>query len=171
MDPVFLILRLLHILLGVFWAGTIFFFAVFLLPSLGDIGPDAGKVMGALQKRRYVDVMPVIAIVTIVSGVLLYYRVSGGFDPAYMRSSLGMGYGAGGATAILALAFGMIVIRPAANRLGEIMQKVPAMPAGAERDALMGEVQKLRQRTAMGSKVVAVLLLLTVILMAITRYL
>jgi len=169
MDPILLLLRLVHVLLGVFWAGTIFFFAAFLLPSLGDIGPDAGKVMGALQKRNYVNVMPVIALITIISGILLFYKVSGGFSAAYPRSHY-MGYGTGGTAAIIALAIGMILIRPAANRMGQIMQSMPSTPPGPEKDALLTEVQKLRQRTALGSQIVAGLLLLAVILMAVTRY-
>jgi hypothetical protein len=171
MDPVFILLRFLHVVLGVFWAGTIFFFAVFMFPALNDMGPDAGKVMGALQKRRYANIMPIIAGITILSGLLLYYKVSNGFDPAYMGSSHGIGYGTGGTAAILAMVIGMIMIRPAANRMGEIMQKMPAMPAGAERDALMAEVAALRKRTTTGAQVVSVLLFVAVVLMAITRYL
>ena len=171
MDPVLIGLRLLHVLLGVFWAGTIFFFASFMFPALNDLGPDGGKVMGALQKRRYADVMPVIALVTILSGLLLYYRVSSGFDPAYMKSTHGMGFGIGGASAIVALAIGMIFIRPAADRAGHIMQSLPTTPAGPEKDKLMAEMQGLRQRMASASKIVSLLLFLTVILMGISRYL
>jgi uncharacterized membrane protein len=166
-----LILRTIHILLGVFWAGTIIFFAIFMLPSLRDLGPDGAKVMGALQKRRYMEIMPAVALLTIITGFWLYWIVSGGFDPAYMGSRSGMLYGVGGVTAVLALLIGVTVIRSAAMRVGAIMQKLPQMPAGAERDALMVEVQRLRQRTGFGSSIVALLLIITVSLMAVTRYL
>ena len=171
MDLYFLILRVLHVGLGVFWAGTIFFFAMFFLPSIADMGPEGGKVMGALQKHRYADRMPIIAGVTVLSGLLLYHRVSGGFDPVYMKSVHGMGYGVGGGAAIVALIFGMIVLRPAAGRMGQLMQAMPSLPDGAERDARMAEVQNLRRRAAAGTKLVTVLLLVAVIFMAITRYL
>ena len=171
MDIMIVILRLLHVVLGVFWAGTIFFFAMFLFPTLGDMGPDAGKFMGALTKRRYPDIMPVIAGITILSGFLLYYRMSNGFDPAYMGSRYGMGYGNGGVTATLALIIGVAMLRPAANRMGKLMQSMPSAAAGPERDQMMAEVTRLRQRLATGSMIVTFLLLVTVILMAVTRYL
>lgn len=165
------VFRIIHILLGVFWAGALFFFALFLLPSVRDAGPDGAKIMGALQRRRYVDILPIIAIFTILSGFWLYWRVSGGFEPAYMGSKYGMAYGLGGVTALMALAIGLVVVRPSAMRTGRIMQAMPSTPEGPERQALMNEVQKLRQRATTGSQVVAVLLAVTVILMAVTRYL
>jgi hypothetical protein len=48
-------LRLLHIVLGAFWVGTLIFFALFLIPSVRDAGPDGAKVMAALQRRRFLD--------------------------------------------------------------------------------------------------------------------
>ena len=63
-----LILRLLHILTGVFWAGTIFFMVSYLEPSARAAGPDAAKVMGNIQKRGLMTVLPIMALLTILSG-------------------------------------------------------------------------------------------------------
>jgi len=49
---VILILRVIHILLGVFWAGAVFMVALFVQPAIAASGPEGGKVMGALVKRR-----------------------------------------------------------------------------------------------------------------------
>ena len=60
-----LLARLIHIFVGVFWAGTMIFNAWLLLPALKDLGPDAGRVMGGLAKRGFLVIMPVAGILTI----------------------------------------------------------------------------------------------------------
>jgi hypothetical protein len=62
MDPILLVLRVVHVVGGVFWAGAILFVVHFLEPAVRDAGPDGARVMQALQKRRYLDVMPVVAV-------------------------------------------------------------------------------------------------------------
>ena len=68
-----LLLRVMHVLLGVFWAGTIMFVSLLLMPSVRDAGPDGGKVMLALMRRGYMTLIPIAAILTIVSGLWLYW--------------------------------------------------------------------------------------------------
>ena len=58
MDLLLLTARLLHVVLGVFWAGALIFTAVFLLPSIRDAGPDGAKVAAGLMRRRFLDVLP-----------------------------------------------------------------------------------------------------------------
>ena len=150
-----LLARLVHIVVGVFWAGTVIFNAWLLAPALRDIGPDAGKVMGALARRGMLVILPVTGILTILSGLWLYWHASVGFDPAYMRSRPGMVYGLGMASTIIAFLVGIIVVRP-------MMAKLPtAEPA---------EAQKIRARAGSMTLVVAVLVGVTVICMAVGRY-
>ena len=53
MDPVLVVLRVVHVVGGVFWAGAVLFVVHFLEPAVRDAGPDGAKVGPALQKRRY----------------------------------------------------------------------------------------------------------------------
>ena len=68
MDPLLVMLRLLHVGLGVFWAGTIFFIVLYLEPSVRAAGPAGGAVMQGLQERRLMTVLPVVALLTLVTG-------------------------------------------------------------------------------------------------------
>jgi hypothetical protein len=61
MDPLLIVLRVVHVVGGVFWGGAILFVVHFLEPAVRDAGPDGAKVMQALQKRRYLDVVPAVA--------------------------------------------------------------------------------------------------------------
>jgi hypothetical protein len=150
-----LLARLTHIVVGVFWAGTVFFNAWLLAPALRDVGPDAGKVMGALAKRGMLVILPITGILTILSGIWLYWHASAGFDPAYMRSRPGMVYGLGMVATIVAFLIGILVVRP-------IMGRLPtAEPA---------EAQQLRARAGTMTMVVALLVGITVVSMAVGRY-
>ena len=66
MDEWMILLRIVHIGFGVFWAGTIFFFVLLLEPSLRGAGPAAGPVMGGLIARGYLTILPAAAALTIL---------------------------------------------------------------------------------------------------------
>jgi uncharacterized membrane protein len=168
-DLVMLLLRLLHIGLGVFWAGTAIFVATFLFPSIAEAGPDGAKVVAALTRRRFMQVLPAAAGLTILSGLYLYWRVSGGFQPSFMHSGMGMTLGLGAAAAIAAFVVGVAVMRPAMMRAGALAQSA-AQAAPADRQAQLAEAQALRQRGVRAGQVVAVLVTLTVAAMALARY-
>ncbi len=163
-----LVMRLVHILLGVFWVGTVLFTSVFLLPAARDAGPEAAKVIGGLG-RRISTVLPPIAGLTILAGLWLFWRVSGGFQPAFMRSGTGITFSLGGAAAIAALVIGVTVARPAMMRAGALAESAARAPA-AERDGQLAEAQRLRLRAGAAGQVVAGLLILAVAAMALARY-
>ena len=169
MDLTLVVMRLLHVGLGVFWVGTMVFNAVFLGPSVRDAGPDGAKVMGGLLRRRFMDVMPVVAILNLLSGFWLYWKMSGGFEPAYMRSATGMTFGTGGALAVIAFVIGLLVVRPSmlkAMALGPMI--VQAQPQ--EKESLMAQAQRYRSKAMGAGRVVALLLGLAAAAMAVGRY-
>src|SRR5881396_828220 len=40
----------------------------FLMPALAEVGPDSGKFMAALMRRRVPVILPIVALTTLVSG-------------------------------------------------------------------------------------------------------
>lgn len=169
MDLLFLVARVLHVLLGAFWAGALIFNAIFLLPSMRDAGADAAKVAAGLTRRRFIDIMPVVALVTIVTGLYLYWHNSSGFSPAYMHSSIGMTYAFGAVASIVALGLGAGILRPSMKRAGSLTQAMSTMsPEDAARTG--AEVQALRAKVGKIGVIVAWLLAFTVITMALGRY-
>lgn len=116
--------RLLHILCGVVWVGTVLFTASLLLPSLRAAGLAAGSVMAELGKRRKMPlIMMIIALVTIASGIWLMVLVSGGAVGPWMRTGPGQTFALGGALAIVAFVVGFAVNIPTANRVAEHCEK------------------------------------------------
>lgn len=169
MDMTMILARIVHVLTGVFWVGTMVFMAAFLVPALRRAGPDSAKVMAALGQGRFMLVMPIVAILTMLSGLWLYWRVSVGFSPEYMRSGPGMVYGTGGALAILAFMIGIIVVRPAMTKVAALSQAAMSAEPG-DREAIGAKAQALRMRGAKAGEIVAWLLFLATVAMAVGRY-
>ena len=173
MELLMIVLRLVHVVSGVLWVGMAVFTTIYLAPAVQDAGPEGGKVMAALQRRGVMTVMPLFAIATLLSGIGLYWRVSGGFRGSFVMSGPGLGYGLGGLAAIAAYAVGMTVARPSMLRAAALMQQMAsAGDAGtATREATMAEVAQLRARSGAAGRLVVGLLVLAVAAMAVARYL
>jgi uncharacterized membrane protein len=166
-----LVLRLLHIVLGVFWVGSVTMLTLFLLPSLGAAGPAGGAVMQQLTQVRRLPVwMMAAAILTVLSGLGLYWHDSAGFSSStWLASGSGRTFGLGGVLAIVAVVIGMAVNNPAGKKLGAMMAQVQAAgrPPSPEEAAT---IQRLQARLAKAAVTVTVLLLLATAAMALARY-
>lgn len=169
MDPGLILARIIHVVLGILWVGSMFFISTFLFPSLEEAGPDAGKVVVALTRRKLMIFLPVIAIVTMLSGLYLYWRASSGFSPEYMRSGPGQTYGIGAALAILSFILGVAITRPAMLKATQLTQSAMGASPG-DREAMMAEAQALRARSASVGRVILILMMGAAIAMSIGRY-
>lgn len=164
-------LRLVHILAGVFWAGAVFFVASMLLPAMRDSGPAAGPVMRQIiAVRRFPAVATTAALLTVISGIWMYWRDTSISDGAFARSTAGMTYGLGGIAAILTVILAAVVQGPTSKKMGQLSAAIAASggPPSAEQAATL---QKLQARLTFGARAAAALLGITVITMAIARYL
>ena len=171
MDVYVLVLRLLHIVFGALWIGFAVFVPFILMPSLIEAGPAAGPVMASLQRRGLPKVVSAFAGISILAGVLLLWRVSGGFGREFMGSRMGIALSTGGLAAIIAYGIGMSVVRPAMTRAGELSQGLPSIGSDSERTAQLATINALRARGAAGGKLVAYILIFATVAMAVARYL
>jgi uncharacterized membrane protein len=161
-------LRLIHVLAGIFWVGSGLFTAFFLAPALKTAGPAAaGAVMTGLQKRSLYTVLPVSAVLTMLSGIRLMMIVSAG-NAHWFQHRSGHTYSVSAAMGILAFILSMVVARPAAVKMGKLGQA--AASDGASKQALAAEMQSLQRRMTMSTMVAVVLLILAAAGMAIARY-
>src|SRR5260370_320506 len=111
-----IVLRFTHVFFGALWVGMMVFQVFFLIPALGQAGPDAGKVMAALTRMRIQVIVPIFALLTLISGYWLFQRLSGGAPDALMATPMGKAFGFGGLSALLAFFIGIFVMRPAMMR-------------------------------------------------------
>ena len=163
-----IVLRVIHVLGGIVWVGVGIFMMFFLGPAMQSMGPAAGQVMGALQKRKFMVILPIIAILTMLSGLRLMMIASGNFGAGYFQTPMGRTFAGAGLAAILAFVIGLVVNRPAMMKMGTLQQSMTSDPASKER--IQAEIKKLQQRMAVVGFIVTALLLIAAIGMAIARY-
>lgn len=171
MDPLLLVLRLVHIVLGSVWVGIVVFNTIFLGPAVQELGSDGGKVMGVLVRRGMMTFLPIVALGTILSGVWLLWKVSLGFNEHYFHTAAGHAFAGGGAMAIIAYLIGITLLRPSMLRAGALAQGMAQVTDETERSARQRQIQILRSRARRSGQVVATLLLLSTAAMAVGRYL
>ena len=169
MNVELVVLRIIHIYGGVIWAGTSLFMSFFLMPAMGVAGPAGAPVMGALVGRKVFTIIPVIALLTMLAGLRMLWLVSGGFSAQYFATTSGKTYAGGATFALATFIVFMSVNHPAIRRMMRLGQQM-ASATDAERPKLAAEMNAVRGRAVLASKVTAVLLTLTVLAMAVGRY-
>ena len=158
-----IVLRFIHVVGGAFWVGTVLFVSFFLLPALSQTGPAMGQVMGALQRRGMMTVLPIVALLTILSGLRLMWITSAGFTAAYFSTPVGRTYAVAALAALLALLLGVFVARPAAARAAQLAS------SGSSPDAV-ADLERVRRRAAVVGTMITTLLLIAAAGMAVARY-
>ncbi|MDB4893614.1 MAG: hypothetical protein JWL61_5469 [Gemmatimonadetes bacterium] len=167
---VFLLLRFIHIVIGVAWAGSVIFIAMFLLPAIKATGPNGGAVMSYLtQVKRMPSYLMGGVILTILSGLALFWNASAGFSTQWMSSGPGKTFAFGGAMGIIVAILGGAVNAPTAKRMGELGAEIAA-GGGPPSAAQVAEMQRLQQRMTTAMRAASVLLLLALTAMAVARY-
>jgi hypothetical protein len=170
MDLTYLIiLRLLHISCGVFWAGATIYLSAFVAPAVNAAGPEGGKFMQQLARTNKLPmVMTITSTITILAGVLLIWKLSGGFQYEWMVTTNGLILSAGALLTIIAYLEGLFVTRPNAlrtNILGRQIGSGQPTPEKAQQLGIYG------RKIIAANNIAAILLAAAVIAMSISRYL
>lgn len=164
-----IVLRLIHIMGGIVWVGGMTVMAFFVMPVLTGLGPAAGPVMAGLNQKKFPVIMPIIALLTILSGLRLMMIDSANFQGAYFQSPVGRTFAMAGGLAILAFLFGIIVVRPVMMKSMALGQQMGAADA-TQKAKLEQEMGSLRKRGATANMIIFVMLLVAALGMATARY-
>jgi hypothetical protein len=165
-----IVLRLVHVVGGIFWVGAILFNSLFLIPAMAEAGPAAGAVMAGMQRRKVMSVLPLVALLTILAGARLMWIASAGSGGAYFQSTTGRTLATGALSGIAAFLLGVLVGRPSGMRAGQLGAAI-AKASESERPALAAELAAVNRRAGLASKAVVVLLTIAASAMAVARYL
>lgn len=172
MDPLLLLLRILHIASGIFWVGAAFAFFLFVGPSAKAIGPDGqGAFLHQVGRvRRFPKAILGAGIITVLAGATLYWRDSGGLSADWIATGTGIGFSIGAVAGIASLALGLTTIEPTINRLLDmgVTLRTEGRPPTAEEGATL---VTLDQRLTRVGQIDLVLLSIAVLMMATARYL
>ena len=168
-QSVTILLRLFHILGGIFWVGTMILLAGFLLPTARATGREGGRfIQYLMQQRRLQIYLAVAMLATVLSGLIMYGRMVAATHGVWAGSRPGIAYGFGALAAILAAAIGGAIGSSAGRRLQAVGQAIGATGPTPEQQA---ELARLQDRMALGARIAASLLVVSAGAMAIGRYL
>ncbi|MCZ7565610.1 MAG: hypothetical protein M5U08_18985 [Burkholderiales bacterium] len=163
-------LRLLHIGSGVFWAGAAMMLVAFVEPTVRRMGPEGGRFMQRLMgDSRLPATMGLAAALTVLSGLALYWSVSGGASADWVRSGHGLAVTLGGAAGVVAFLVGLLVNKPTAARLVALARQLGG--GGTPSADSLATVARLQQRLRRGSLHATLLLVVSVAAMASARFL
>lgn len=165
-----LLLRLIHILAGVFWVGSAVTMFLFLQPTAQATAPESQRFMlHLLRNRRFGHVVLVTALLTVGAGAILFWRDSNGLQLAWMSRPPGLGFTIGALAALLALGLFIFVGFPASSRLVGIGSRLEAerRPPSVDEQQILARSQAVLKRVGV---TVVVLLTIAAGAMATARY-
>lgn len=167
MDVVAIGLRIVHIVSGVFWVGGAALFFFYLEPTINKLGPDAEKFVDELVNRRKVPIYFVtVSTLTVLAGVILYWRDFGAID----TSPRGLALGLGGLAALVAWLGGNLLIPRTLGQLTAIAAEIRAA-GGPPSGELAERMHATQERLRLIGMIDIVLLVFAVVAMASARYL
>lgn len=168
MDVLMVLLRLIHIVSGVFWAGAIFFMVSFITPSVAATGEEGRKFMQYLGLRtRLSTAFLIAATLTALSGLIMYLIL---FGPDAVTSTYSVVLGIAGVAGLTGWVLGYVISYRTIARMKVVSGQIQAANKPPSPDQL-SEMQALSERLTTGTRVTAVLLTIAVVGMAVAQYL
>jgi len=165
MNYLVIVLRIIHILAGVFWVGGTLIMTFFIAPTIGATAESGQKFIGYLMNNlKFSQRMAAAAGLTILAGLILF-----GLDAsnsAWIRSGAGRGFSIGALFAIIGFVYGMLVGNTSKSmaKLGSQFQSKPTPEQTTQ-------MQTLMKQQATYSKIGSATLIIAVLFMSISRYL
>ncbi len=162
MDYYVLLLRIVHITGAAFWAGSSFLLTGFIGPAAKQAGPEGAKFMQKLvQGGRYIVAIAAAAGLTVLTGLLLYWRASGGLRSDWISTGTGVMFTIGGLAGIAAFIVG-IMTGSTSRQLAEFGSSLEGPPSPEQAAQIAGFQNRLSNLGAITS----ILLLVALIAMA-----
>jgi hypothetical protein len=160
------LLRILHIVAGVFWVGGTLFMTFFVGPAIGPTGEAGQRFVGHLMNNlKLSSRMSAAAGTTVLAGLILY-GLDARAGAAWVGSKFAIGLGIGAAFAIIGLVFGILI-----GRTTKSMADLGARLQGKPSPDQLAQLQSVQKQQTTYSRLSAVSLILATTFMAIARYL
>jgi hypothetical protein len=165
-----IVLRLIHILTGVFWAGAAMAIAWFLLPAQRTLGQPGMRFMQeAMMNKRLRSFLMAAMGLAILSGLTMYILLTVSSNGEFARSGTGRVLGIGALAGIIAGAIGGGYVGKRGKQLAALGTAVQAS-GGMPTDAQKAEMASLESSMFSAFRIVAILLVIAVAAMASARY-
>lgn len=165
-----IVLRFVHVVASLCWAGGGFINYLFLEPTAKALAPAGIEfIQHMVGKRRFNLFMVVNSSLTVLSGALLVLQAAGGQWLAWLKTGPGLGFALGSLVGIAVYFLGMLGIAPRAAKLGKLGQEI-GKAGGPPTPAQVAEMQRLDREMSFLSRIDFWMVALSLALMATARY-
>lgn len=167
---ILILLRIVHVIASILWAGAAVVYLFFVKPSVKSIGPAGPQFMQYLaERRKYPVFMMTTSLLTVLAGSVLYWISSGGLNAAWIRTGTGVGFTIGALAALVAFLVGGFGIGPRSAAIGTLGGQIArsGMPPTPEQ---MHSIQALEKKLAMAENLDFIMLAIAMLTMATARY-
>lgn len=159
------LLRIIHIVGGVFWVGGSLIMSFFVSPTAGATGEVGQKFVGHLMNnQKFSSRMAAASGSTLLAGFILY-GLDARAGEAWLRSDFATGLNIGAGFALVGFVFGMLI-----GRTAKAMAQLGAQMQGKPSPEQRTRMQALQKQQATYSNISTITLILAVVFMAIARY-
>jgi hypothetical protein len=170
-DPILTLLRIVHIGSAMIWFGGAVLGTFYLSPVAKALGPSAQPFFDALTRRGMGILFPVVATLTVLSGLGLYWRDSGGLQLAWITTPSGLAFTAGGLAAVVSLVGGFILIAPSMAEQGAVNNELARAGGGPPDARQQARLDRADRRMQLATRVDFPLIVFAALTMAVGRYL
>ena len=163
------VLRIIHIFSAVFWVGFGLTNLNFLQPTAKALGPEGQKFMQHLtQKTKLLNSVYIAATLTILSGAILYYLVTG-FSFDFIKSGYGIVLSIASISGIIGWFIAVFIVRSIFGEMKNVGGQIQASgnPPTPEQ---AGQMQALASRLGVVGKVAITFMLIALLGMSFARY-
>ena len=160
-------LRIVHIIFGVFWAGTVIFATFILLPQLKSLGPAIERPAMKALLRVTSPTMMVSSIIVLGTGIAMALRMSGGSIDTFLTTGWGVAMFISFIAIVVALINGFVVLAPSGFRMEKLGRSIEGRQPTAEENKQM---ERLNRRITTADRFNFVLILIALVAMPVSRF-
>lgn len=165
-----IILRFVHIVASVCWAGGAFIFFLFVEPTAKSLAPTGMQFVDYMvTKRRFSIFMVISSTLTVLSGALLIWQSASGQWSEYVNTGPGLGFALGSIAGVIVYFIGMFGVNPRAIKLSKLGNEIQAA-GGPPTPEQAGQLQKLDKEMTVLGYTDFILVVISLSLMATARY-
>ena len=145
MDPVIIVVQWLHVLLGIFWFGSVLYADFILIPALNTLSIPTQRSIGAAIGARANRIMPAVAFAVLILGVIrgtVFGQVKSLDD---LTEPYGITWLVALVLTIATIVFGLRLLGPALERLGAMPESEALNADGSPSAALTTLIARVKR--------------------------
>jgi hypothetical protein len=158
------------VIAGILWVGAAITYLFFIKPSVKSIGMAGPQFMQYMSgRRKYPVFMMTTSLLTVISGVFLFWFTSGKLNPVWITSGVGLGFSIGSVIALGAFLIGAFGIGPTAGRVGVLGGQIAASSQGPAPEQIE-RIHFLEKKLSRLENIEFVMLVIALATMGTARY-